>query len=106
MIVYSDIYETVVCFGTTSTIDDWGSCRNQDESIENNLTDPVRIYYHTNLAGAWACLPASTNYQDLNNSNQTFDNGSTDPGYGQQVWLNVASSEVFEGSCSNPMPNP
>ena len=103
-IIFSDIYQSVVCTGGKSSVNNLGTCRNQDKGISNALSDPIRIYYSINHNGAWACLPAQTVYQNLNHSNQTFNNGSGDAGYGQQVWENVASLSVFEGSCSNPMP--
>ncbi len=101
--VYYDIYGDF-CRTFNSNTGNWGTCRNQDEGLLEWKGVIVRIYYSTNYAGAWACLPAWEAYFNLNHANQTFNNGSGRPGYGQQVWKNVASSAFGTGSCSNPMP--
>jgi len=101
--VYYDIYGDY-CAVESSNSPNWGSCRNQDEGLYEWRYSIVRIYYSPNYAGAWACLPAFEAYFDLNQSDETFDNGAGRPGYGQQVWENVASSAFGTGSCSNPMP--
>ena len=101
--VYYDIYADVCAIFNADT-SNWGSCRNQDEGLQEWRNQIVRIYYSPNYAGAWACLPAFEAYFNLNHANQTFNNGPGRPGYGQQVWLNVASSQFGTGTCSNPMP--
>jgi hypothetical protein len=101
--VYYDIYNDL-CGVFNSNSSNWGSCRNQDEALTEWRAQIVRIYYSPNYSGAWACLPAFEAYFNLNHANQTFNNGSGRPGFGQQVWLNVASSAFGTGTCSNPLP--
>lgn len=98
-----DLYDDICgIFNTNSS--NWGSCRNQDEALQNDWGSIVWIYYSPNYKGAWACLPAWESYFDLNHSDQEFSNGAGDAGYNQQVWENVASSKFGTGTCSNPMP--
>lgn len=100
--VYYDLYSDTCAIFTGGT-SNWGDCRNQDEALDNDYQEPVRIYYSPNYGGAHSCLPRWEDYSNLNHSNQTF-NSDTGAGYGQEVWKNVASSKYFQGSCTNPLP--
>jgi hypothetical protein len=103
--VYFDLYGDT-CGVFTSADNNWDSnsqCRNQDEALDNDYQDPIRIYYSPNYGGAHTCLPAWESYTNLNHANQTF-NSDTGAGYGQQIWKNAASSKRFVGSCTNPLP--
>jgi len=86
----------------------WPSaCRNHDESFANIVSGLVRVYYSPNEKGAWACIPNGWYSNNLNKSAYTFDNGSGDAGYGQEIWENIASSAgggLNGGKCSNPLP--
>ena len=88
------------------------SCRNTDVSFADRTGDSlggheglVRLYYSPDYKGAWACVDTGWYSNNLDNKNYTFDNGPTDPGHGQKIYDNVASSQVDNASsCSNPLP--
>jgi hypothetical protein len=105
------------CILAYASISNWGadgnSCRNIDESFANRvgagLPDNdglVRLYYLPNYEGAWACVDNGWFSNNLNQQAYNFDNGpSGDAGSGQEIYDNVASSQVDSYStCSNPLP--
>lgn len=94
------------CFDSDEAISNWNAagCRNIDESFSNRLGELVRLYYSPNYQGAWACVDNGWYSNNMNKDVYTFDNGSGDAGYGQEIWDNVASSKPAGGSCSNPLP--
>jgi hypothetical protein len=66
----------------------------------------VRLYWGPNYTGAWACITPGWYWAQpglfgatANHAPLTFSFGSTLSGYGQSVWLNVASLK-WTGTCS------
>jgi len=99
------------CMAVNYSVLNWGSCRNKDEAFAD-IEDAaggccaVRLYYSPDWQGAWACVDIGWYSNDLNQEAYTFDNGPGRLGYGQEIWENVASSQIVEGTskCSNPLP--
>jgi hypothetical protein len=107
--LFCDFSETSgndLCFVADSGISNWGvyGCRNIDESFANETGGLMRLYYSPDHHGAWACVNNGWYSNDMNKDIYTFDNGSGDAGYGQEIWDNVASNTTASGSCSNPLP--
>jgi hypothetical protein len=90
-----------LCLFSEANISNWGSCRNVDESFFNRPGYVVRLYYSPNYAGAWVCFPQNTGISNL--AGYTFNNGPGRAGYGARVENDVASSALYQGSCSNPI---
>jgi hypothetical protein len=113
---YADIYCDYIetdgndrCFAIEVSQPNWGNydCRNLDESFANRDGEGVlvRLYYSPNYKGAWACVNNGWYSNNLNKDVYTFNNGgSSAPGHGQEIWDNIASSYVGDGTCSNPLP--
>jgi hypothetical protein len=90
-----------VCLAVDVSVTNWGACRNVDESFFNATLVAVRLFYSPSYVGAWICIPATTYLGDL--SNITFNNGTTDAGYGDSVFNDVASSQLSSAdNCTNP----
>jgi Peptidase inhibitor family I36 len=88
------------CLNADASVANWESCRNQDIGFWNATPYSVRLYYSPNYAGAWICVPGNTDIGSL--SGKDFNNGSGDPGYGDPVRNDVASSTLSgSNNCSN-----
>jgi hypothetical protein len=76
----------------------WGSCRNQASSVQNNgyagAYDDVNMYWGVDYTGAWYCLPPGHYLRDM--QYDYFNRGGS--GLGQAMGDNV-SSHKWTTSC-------
>lgn len=74
-------------------------CRNVDESIINNTSEYVRLYFGPNHGDPHTCINPGTSFSNL--AGKDFNSGT---GAGTQpVENNVASSSANTSRCTNPL---
>jgi peptidase inhibitor family I36 len=80
---------------------DCGGFRNAISSAYNNSNagNVVRLYYHPDYTGAWACLGAGDFWYDFPAQNIRFTWGSGQDGYNAQA-DNESASFRFRATCS------
>jgi hypothetical protein len=104
--VYAKTGLTSLCMAVSGALinQDWSvnGCRNVDESIFNNSTVAVRLYFSPGHGGAWTCLPMHWS-GNVTSSNDKFNSGSG-AGAGHTIENNVASSQLSTSNdCSKPI---
>jgi hypothetical protein len=92
------------CFESDASgmnIANWNTvgCRNVDESIANNTSEYVRLYFGPNHEDPHTCINPGTSFNNLGGLD--FNSGT---GAGTQpVENNVASSSASTSRCTNPL---
>jgi hypothetical protein len=95
--------QTNRCFESNASgmnIGNWDSvgCRNIDESIANNTSEYIRLYFGPNHEDPHTCINPGTSFNNL--AGLDFNSGT---GAGTPLENNVASSSANTSRCTNPL---